>query len=61
MRADGASLTVSKREHVPGAHGIVLYDVAPDGKRILVTQSSDTYRQIVVSTNWVSTLRARLR
>jgi len=61
VRADGASLTVSKREHVPGAHGIVLYDVAPDGKRILVTQSSDTYRQIVVSTNWVSTLRARLR
>ena len=61
VRADGTSLTVSKRERMPGTHGIILYDIAPDGKRVLITQPSDTYRQIVVTTNWVSTLRARLR
>jgi serine/threonine protein kinase len=61
MRADGPSLTVTKRERVPGAHDIALYDVAPDGKRILMAQTSDAHKQIVVTTNWLSTQRARLR
>jgi WD40 repeat protein len=61
FRSDAASLTVTKRERIPGTRGVVLYDVAPDGNRIVMTQSSDAHKQIVVTTNWVSLLRARPR
>ncbi len=61
VRSDAASLTVTKRERMPGTRGITLYDVAPDGNRIVMTQSSDAHKQIVVTTNWVSMLRARPR
>jgi serine/threonine-protein kinase len=60
VRAAGASLTVTKREQVPGTHSISLYDVAPDGKGILIAQTSGAYKQIVVTTNWLSTVRAHL-
>jgi Tol biopolymer transport system component len=59
VQANGALLTVTKRERVPGTRAITIYDVAPDGRRILMTQTSDANKQIVVTTNWVSMLHAR--
>jgi hypothetical protein len=61
VRANGEALAVTKRERMPGTHGISLYDVAPGGNHIVFAQSSDAHKQIVVTTNWVSTLRTRAR
>jgi len=46
---------------MPGTRGITLYDVAPRGNQIVFTQPSDAHKKMVVTTNWVSTLRARAR
>ena len=61
ISSGAASPTVTKRERMPGIRGITLYDVAPGGNRIVMTQSSDGHKQIVVTTNWVSLMRARSR
>jgi serine/threonine-protein kinase len=59
VKTDGGSLTVNKPERVAELHGATLYDLAPDG-RILIAQPSDAHKQIVVTTNWLPQLRARL-
>jgi eukaryotic-like serine/threonine-protein kinase len=59
VQTNGALLTVTKREHMPGTHAITIYDVAPDGRRVLTAQPSDVKKQIVVTTNWLSMLRTQ--
>jgi len=61
VRTDGGRLTVTKRDRMPGTRGITLYDVAPRGNQIVFTQPSDAHKKMVVTTNWVSTLRTRAR
>jgi Tol biopolymer transport system component len=61
LRSDAASLGVTKRELMPGTRGRTVYDVAPDGKHFVMTESSDAHKRLLVTTNWVSLLRARPR
>ncbi|MEX2154294.1 MAG: protein kinase [Gemmatimonadaceae bacterium] len=54
------ALHVVKRERLfaLGAGGV--YDVAPDGKQVLMLRQSDTRVRLIVTTNWLDQLRARL-
>jgi len=61
VRANGEALAVTKLERVAGTRGISLYDVVPGGNQIVFAQPSDAHKQIIVTTNWVSTLRLRAR
>jgi hypothetical protein len=61
LRGNGEALAVTKRERVPATRGILLYDVAPGGNQIVFAQPSDAHKRIVVTTNWVSTLRTHAR
>jgi serine/threonine-protein kinase len=59
VAATGNSLHVVNRERVatlPSA----MFDVTPDGNRILAVQPSDSRVQLFVATNWLPQLRARL-
>jgi serine/threonine-protein kinase len=60
VRADGPSFAVTKRERVPATSGTVLYDLAPDGRRILLTQESNSHKQIIVTTNWLAQTWTRI-
>jgi Tol biopolymer transport system component len=53
-------LHVVKRERILTLREGGVYDVAPDGRQVLVAQQGDSRVQLVVTTNWTSQLRARL-
>ena len=57
--ASGNSLQVVNRERF-AALPSTLFDVTPDGNRILAVQPSDSRVQLFVTTNWLPQLRARL-
>jgi serine/threonine-protein kinase len=56
---DGNRLQVVHRERI-AALPSTLFDVTPDGDRILAVQPSDSRVQLFVTTNWLPQLRARL-
>jgi Tol biopolymer transport system component len=59
VKASGNSLEVVTRERIAALPQTRMFDVTPDGSRILTVQQSDN-RQLVVRTNWLPRLRARL-
>ena len=57
--ASGNLLHVVNRERITALPS-TLFDVTPDGTRILAVQPSDSRVQLFVATNWLPQLRARL-
>jgi Tol biopolymer transport system component len=60
LKMAGDEISVTSREQVARLPSAGMYDVAPDGKRILVLQLSEAHVKLVVTTNWFQELRARL-
>jgi Tol biopolymer transport system component len=60
LKTIGNSVEVVKRDRVVALPQAGLFDVAPDGKHVLTLQQSDSRVQLVVTTNWIPQLRARL-
>ena len=59
VAAGGTSLRVVNRERIAPLPS-TLFDVTPDGTRILAVQRSDSRVQLFVTTNWLPQLRARI-
>ena len=55
----GNSFQVVNRERITALPS-TLFDVTPDGNRVLAVQPSDSRVQLFVTTNWLPQLRARL-
>jgi Tol biopolymer transport system component len=60
VRSSGASLEVVNRERVVPLPQTSVFDVTPDGNRVLTIEDGDSRPQLVVMTNWFPQLRARL-
>jgi serine/threonine protein kinase/Tol biopolymer transport system component len=60
VRATGNALEVVNRERVAALPETRVFDVTPDGDRVLVIQPSESRVRLVVTTNWLPQLRARL-
>ena len=60
LRASGNTLEVATRERIVPLSQTRTFDVAPDGERILVPQPSLDRVQLMVTTNWLPSLRARV-
>jgi TolB protein len=60
IRATRNSLEVVSRERIAALPQTFAFDVAPDGNRVLTAQQIDSRVQLVVTTNWLPRLRARL-
>ncbi|HJU69726.1 MAG TPA: protein kinase [Gemmatimonadaceae bacterium] len=60
LRASGNTLEVVTRESLVPLPQTRAFDVAPDDERILVPQPSTDRIQLMVTTNWLPSLRARV-
>jgi serine/threonine protein kinase/Tol biopolymer transport system component len=60
VTSSGNSLDVVAHERILALPETGLFDVSPDGNRILGVQQSDSRVQLIVTTNWLPQLRARL-
>ena len=60
LRASGNALEVASRERVVPLHQTRAFDVAPQDERILVSQPSLDRVQLMVTTHWLPSLRARI-